>query len=997
MANEDFIKQRGATSDFKDDRGGATLYPHPIVGIVKNNIDPLRSGKIQVQLNRLQGPDSNNPDNWTTVSYLSPFFGNTPNTGSPDAHGTYVGNRNSYGFWATPPDLDSEVICIFINGDPLMGYYIGGIPQPSLTHMVPAVGASSNVIPNAGEAESYGGAVRLPVSEYNDANKKQSNSPTPADEPRPIHSYQAAILNKQGLLRDPDRGAISSSSVRESPSRVFGMSTPGRPIYSGGYDDETISEAIDSTASDSVFKVIGRTGGHSIVMDDGDAQGRDQLTRLRTSSGHMIMMNDYAQTLFIIHANGQSYIEMGKEGTIDMYSTNSVNIRTQGDLNLHADKNININAAKDLNIAAKNIKVESTETTSMLTGTLFKHQTKGDHTVKVAGKVGISGAGEASLASGGQTFINGSKVNLNTGTASLSPADVPPIPVIAHTDTLADAAKGYIPAPGILKSITSRAPAHAPWANANQGVDVKVNPSADAKLPAAPSKGVSEVNSAASTAPMTQTSPAVASTVANAKAASPTLDKATSGTLVSQMAVNAATGPAANAVQATAGVVDVNGAKVASVGAMAMNPTQMCAAGTLKPGADIAINKAIQAGAPLEKAFAPTFFTGKDGIKTLTAFTGSTPAQTNAATSLLAQGEAALKKTGLITGKESPTQTGGLILSAATAGVKATVDFAKNAMSSAMNLADAAGSKIKGFANSLMSPSSAVSSGNFASGLADKAMSSLSGAGSSLLNSAKGAVAGVFGGIADSYKALKAGIPQSLLPSKQESTEVAKKNTEGLTSGLPSMSELGDKLKSAFGSATDSLGKALSANSSSLNKIASAATGGLTDKLGGVAGITSTVKGLVAKVTAPSTAGTPNIPGLPAGAASISNVVNASAPSSSSIPGLSSVTGALSGIASSVSKGISGIGTSIAGLKDKLLNSGGLDGLASKDLLASAKSKLDGALSSMGLGGPGDEKAPTVADATFSAAAIEERSAALLGDVRIPKIPFGASKVPPVS
>jgi hypothetical protein len=57
-------------------------------------------------------------------------------------------------------------------------------------------------------------------------------------------------------------------------------------------------------------------------------------------------MSDGAVTLQIIHSNGQSYVELGTEGTVDVYAMNSVNIRTQGDLNLHADNNININSKK---------------------------------------------------------------------------------------------------------------------------------------------------------------------------------------------------------------------------------------------------------------------------------------------------------------------------------------------------------------------------------------------------------------------------------------------------------------------------------------------------------------------------------------------------------------------------------------------------------------------------------------------------------------------------
>jgi hypothetical protein len=55
------------------------------------------------------------------------------------------------------------------------------------------------------------------------------------------------------------------------------------------------------------------------------------------------------------------------------------------------------------------------------------------------------------------------------------PAEVPKIPLVAHTDTLFDKVKGWLASPGYLLSIVSRAPAHTPWASANQGVDVKVN------------------------------------------------------------------------------------------------------------------------------------------------------------------------------------------------------------------------------------------------------------------------------------------------------------------------------------------------------------------------------------------------------------------------------------------------------------------------------------------------------------------------------------------
>jgi len=188
--------------------------------------------------------------------------------------------------------------------------------------MVPAIGATDNIIPNEGEAKSYGGAKRLPVTNINTNNKDVADSSEYLTAPKPVHSYSATIMFQQGILRDPVRGPISSSSQRESPSRVgWGVSTPGRPIYEGGFDDTSIADNLKADNSKQL-RVVSRRGGHSIVMDDGDIIGRDQLVRIRTALGHQILMSDDGQTLMILHSNGQSYIELGKEGTVDIYSTN---------------------------------------------------------------------------------------------------------------------------------------------------------------------------------------------------------------------------------------------------------------------------------------------------------------------------------------------------------------------------------------------------------------------------------------------------------------------------------------------------------------------------------------------------------------------------------------------------------------------------------------------------------------------------------------------------
>jgi hypothetical protein len=493
----DLFRPRSIPKEYTINAGGAATMSVPVFGVVKDNIDPTRSGRIRVYISGMNTRPPAEPDSWTTVSFLSPYFGSVQGTANNTGFGNFKGNPSSYGMWMAPPDIGSTVLCIFANGDPNYGFYVGAVPNPDALQMVPAIGAVDNVVPNAGEAQSYGGATRLPVTNINSNNTNLANGPDYLSAPKPVHSYSATVMFQQGTLRDPIRGPISSSANRESPSRVgWGVSTPGRPIYSGGYNDTSIASNLQANKGQQL-QVVSRRGGHTIVMDDGDIIGRDQLVRIRTALGHQITMSDDGQTLMILHANGQSYVELGKEGTVDIYSTNSFNVRTQGDLNLHADNNINIHAMKTLNIQANAMNFNSETTFNQRVGSDYAFSAGGKFTVLAGGALSLASGGDASLASGGITYINGTKVNLNTGQTGTVPQAVNSIPIVAQTDTLHDATKGFIAAPAHLLTIVSRAPAHCPWANAGQGVSVKTNLSASSNLPAAPSTAVNNINQTA--------------------------------------------------------------------------------------------------------------------------------------------------------------------------------------------------------------------------------------------------------------------------------------------------------------------------------------------------------------------------------------------------------------------------------------------------------------------------------------------------------------------
>lgn len=474
-------RSRGRARSYKFDRGGVPAEFGPFTGEVMSTVDPTRAGRLRVYIEAFQdgGPgDKLNESKWTTVSYLPAFFGSTPfvdSTGSNQKVGEYPGNPNSYGMWFTPPDVGMTVVCIFVNGDRSNGFYIGVVPEDTLGHMVPAIGASVNYeVQNENQKTYFADAARLPVTEINTNNLELFNDPRYYDGKKPVHSYLAQALFQQGLINDIERGTVTSSSQRETPSSVYGISTPGIPIFQGGMKPNDIRAKINAgEIKPSDAQVIGRVGGHTFIMDDGNLEGQNAMMRLRTSKGHQITMSDSGNFFYITHANGQTWLEFGVEGTVDIYSSNSVNIRTKGDINLHADRDINM-------YAGRNFKAKSKEAMQLesLTSIILDAQT--DITAYCKGTIGVKADGTLTFNSNSGSWGAGDSLKLQAGGIDLNgPAadkvKTPnPITKTKLDDTTFNTSTGWVTEPDGLESIVSRAPTHEPYPHHNKGVDVEI-------------------------------------------------------------------------------------------------------------------------------------------------------------------------------------------------------------------------------------------------------------------------------------------------------------------------------------------------------------------------------------------------------------------------------------------------------------------------------------------------------------------------------------------
>ena len=396
--------------------------PGPYIAVVKVVEDPLKMGRLGVNIPALSNTTKPKPSQLIWCQYLSPFYGakSIKATSKTDPY-NYKETQHSYGMWAVPPDIDTEVLVIFAKGERTQGnaFWIGCVQQPLVNQQVPAHGAKTETVLGAGgvdfsqNKEDLYGTSTLPAGEKNqlDYGDDIPSASNIEQWKYPVNDVLADQMKAQGLVQDPVRGPITSSARRESPSNVFGLSTPGA-IRS---DSREINIGLDNTPVKT-----DRNPGHSIVMDDGDESGQNQLTRIRTASGHQILMHDTEGTVYIANGSGKAFIEMEKDGSINVFSDGGISMRTKKDFNLHSDMNINFHAGGSINFTSeKNLSLNAQEYLFSMGQKGILNSAQGG-AVRNYGRDGISSftPGTQLHGAGGQVHMAGSQVHMNSIGAS---------------------------------------------------------------------------------------------------------------------------------------------------------------------------------------------------------------------------------------------------------------------------------------------------------------------------------------------------------------------------------------------------------------------------------------------------------------------------------------------------------------------------------------------------------------------------------------------------
>ena len=350
--------------------GGDRVASHALyIATVKATADNERMGRIRVFVNAFDG-DQSNPDTWITVRYLTPFYGVTPSEFATPGTNDWSKSQKSYGMWMPPPDIGTKCAVMFEEGDLSRGYVIGYPIDLYMNNMIPG-NPSSRLKSIDEDSDDYDPELlqqkiaNTPVTEYNKANEVT----TPDTTRKPVHPFVNTLIS-QGLANDNIRGNTSSSARRESPSQVFGISTPGPIDFTGQISKDPKVGNFHGVIQDKDGRVIkranSRQGGHTFVMDDGTPQQNinneivgsknNELIRLRTRTGHQLLMHDTEGVIYIGSASGNTWMEFTRDGKIDVFAEDSVSVHTKQDFNFKADRDVNIEAGRNINMKAQGTK-----------------------------------------------------------------------------------------------------------------------------------------------------------------------------------------------------------------------------------------------------------------------------------------------------------------------------------------------------------------------------------------------------------------------------------------------------------------------------------------------------------------------------------------------------------------------------------------------------------------------------------------------------------------
>lgn len=412
------------------------------LGVVVDTNDPQQMGRVRAVCQRWGDSFDYDVDNIPWAVYASPFGGHTE-----------VGNRGpaldgasggvAYGMWAVPK-VGAQVLVMCLDSDPNQRVYIGCVFDQFTTHTMPHGRFMYDDHPNLDNSITPSGpysSTEQPIEPLNTNMRQAFGNKT-----NPNFEWQNRAADYAATALDVQNLSTTKSSVADDKDVIKDdwKSTQG---YQTSRIDPTAQSIHTPRNLDNMVYSFTSPGFHALSMDDRIENCR---VRLRTTSGHQILLDDTNERIYIATARGENWIEMDQAGNIDVFTSNKVNIRAKQGINLTSDEDIRMTAAKGIHLVAHDvINMQASKDINVITEQNFRLQTNLSTYISASETLEVATGSNLNLTAGMNINENASGNLVQTATT------------IHENGPAAAAAK---PADAKPAKWTHRVPQHEPWA-----------------------------------------------------------------------------------------------------------------------------------------------------------------------------------------------------------------------------------------------------------------------------------------------------------------------------------------------------------------------------------------------------------------------------------------------------------------------------------------------------------------------------------------------------
>lgn len=401
--------------------------PFLTIGTVIDTNDPQEMGRLRILCPTLNDPDledllDSDLENIPWATAMTPFGGHAINMKRGPEEKQSLGPL-AYGLWAIPT-VGTQVIVACIDGDAQLRVWIGCLHSQLLPHTMP----HGRFFGTPKSIDGPGTSTEQPIATLR-ANQKEAFGESYEFISRAADYTVAAIPNEY----------LSTTVSSRIDDKNKSITLPNGTVieYNQGYASNRDPDS--PSAKESQVVALTSPGFHSLSMDD---RAENCRIRIRTTTGHQIILDDTNERIVINTNEGRSFIEMDATGNIDIHaerqlsfhSSKDMSFTTDGKMRFRAfdgihfvsDKDIRMSAKADVNIrTAANLRIntdasafiESNSAVHIKSQTALNLETMGIN-IKAASNLNIQAGANLNLSAGASILETASVIHLNGPVAS---------------------------------------------------------------------------------------------------------------------------------------------------------------------------------------------------------------------------------------------------------------------------------------------------------------------------------------------------------------------------------------------------------------------------------------------------------------------------------------------------------------------------------------------------------------------------------------------------